>query len=225
MNRRYIFPFLFGLIGAGILVSLGVWQLHRLQWKEAMLADITARIAAAPVPLPAHPDPSHDEYLAVTAKGEVQPHELHVLTSTEDTGPGYRVISVFVTAEGRRVMVDRGFVPEAGAAAPRDGFATTLVGNLQWPNETDSFTPAPDLKDDIWFARDVAKMAAALKTEPVLIVAKDMPGESAAISPVPVDTSGIRNDHLNYAITWFSLAFCWLGMTGLLLWRIRRKQV
>ena len=225
MNRRYIFPILLGLIGAGILVSLGVWQLHRLHWKEAMLAEISARIAAAPVPLPTQPDPGRDQYLAVTVRGDVQPQELHVLTSDSDTGPGYRVISPFVTAEERRVMVDRGFVPEVGAAAARAGFATVLVGNLQWPNETDGFTPAPDLKGDIWFARDVAKMAAALKTEPVLIVAKAAPGESPAITPIPVDTSGIRNEHLNYAITWFSLALCWLGMTGLLLWRIRRKQL
>lgn len=225
MNRRYIFPILLGLIGAGILVSLGVWQLHRLQWKEAMLADITRRIAAAPVPLPVHPDPSRDEYLAVAVPGEVQPPELHVLTSDSDSGPGYRVISAFVTSDGRRVLVDRGFVVEANADIPRAAFATTLVGNLQWPNETDSFTPAPDLKGNVWFARDVAKMAAALKTEPVLIVEKAAPGESATITPIPVDTSGIRNEHLNYAITWFSLAFCWLGMTGLLLWRIRRKQL
>jgi surfeit locus 1 family protein len=225
MNRRYIFPFLLGLIGAGILVGLGLWQLQRLQWKEAMLADISARIAAAPVPLPAHPDPARDEYLAVTAQGKVQAEELHVLTSTSDAGPGSRVISPFVTADGRRVMVDRGFIPEAAADLPRAGFASTLNGNLQWPNETDSFTPAPDLKGNVWFARDVAKMAAALKTEPVLVIVKTATGESAAITPIPVDTSGIRNDHLNYAITWFSLAFCWLGMTGLLLWRIRRKQV
>lgn len=225
MNRRYIFPILLGLIGAGILVGLGDWQVHRLHWKQAMLADISARIAAAPLPLPATPDPVRDQYLAVTVRGSVEPQELHVLTSDSDVGPGSRVISPFVTAEGRRVMVDRGFVSEARATAPRAGFATMLVGNLQWPNETDSFTPPPDLKGNVWFARDVVKMAAALKTEPVLIVVRSASGESPAITPIPVDTSGIRNEHLNYAITWFSLAFCWLGMTGLLLWRIRRKQL
>jgi surfeit locus 1 family protein len=43
------------------------------------------------------------------------------------------------------------------------------------------------------------------------------------VTPLPVDTSGIPNDHLNYAITWFSLAALWMGMTLYLLWRIRRK--
>lgn len=225
MNRRYIFPILLGLIGAGILVSLGVWQLHRLTWKENLLAAITAKISAPPVGLPAHPDPGHDRYLAVTVQGHVGADALKVLTSTTERGAGYRLISAFTLADGRRVMVDRGFVPQPQAKAPHPGYDTKLVGNLDWPRETDMFTPAPDLKDDIWFARDVPKMAAALKAEPILIVAKREPGEAADITPIPVDTSGIRNQHLNYAITWFSLAICWLGMTGLLLWRIRRKEV
>jgi surfeit locus 1 family protein len=46
-----------------------------------------------------------------------------------------------------------------------------------------------------------------------------------AIEPMPVDTSGIPNDHMNYAITWFSLAAVWLGMTAYLLWRIRQRTV
>lgn len=225
MNRRYIFPILLGLVGAGMLVSLGIWQLQRLQWKERLLAEISAKIAAAPVPVPAAPDRVRDQYLAVTAAGHVEPRELHVLTSTAETGPGYLIVSPFAMSDGRKVMLDRGFVPEARATEARPGFDTMVTGNLDWPNETDVFTPAPDLKANIWFARDVARMAAALGTEPLLIVAKAAPGDAPGVAPVPVDTSGIRNQHLNYAITWFSLAICWLGMTGLLLWRIRRRQV
>jgi surfeit locus 1 family protein len=66
-------------------------------------------------------------------------------------------------------------------------------------------------------------MAAALGTEPVLIVARTDTGDG--ITPLPVDTAGIPNNHLNYALTWFCLAAVWLGMTLLLLWRIRRRTV
>jgi len=73
----------------------------------------------------------------------------------------------------------------------------------------------------MWFARDVPAMAEAMNAEPVLIIARSETGDG--IEPMPVDSSAIPNDHLNYAITWFLLAFVWAGMTGLLLWRMRRK--
>ncbi|HCT33990.1 MAG TPA: SURF1 family protein, partial [Sulfitobacter sp.] len=97
----------------------------------------------------------------------------------------------------------------------------TVTGNLQWPRETDSFTPEADLKGNIWFARDVPDMAQTLGTEPVLLVARSSTPQPAGISPLPVDTARIPNDHLQYAITWFSLAAIWLGMS---LFFLRRRR-
>ncbi|MHC0053303.1 SURF1 family protein [Actibacterium sp. D379-3] len=220
MTRRMIWPLLFGLAGAAVLIWLGVWQLQRLAWKEAVLAEIDNRISAAAVPLPATPDPQVDRYLPVAATGALMPG-LRVLASVKQVGAGYRVIDVLDT-DGRRVLVDRGFLPLEADPGAVPGGAVTVVGNLHWPDEVDSFTPAPDLDKNLWFARDVAAMAAALQTEPVLIVARRITPPSPAILPMPVDSSGIPNDHLQYAITWFSLTVVWLGMTALLLWRIRR---
>jgi surfeit locus 1 family protein len=217
-----ILPLLFGLMGAAILISLGVWQLQRLAWKEAVLADIAARIVAAPVAIPKSPNSTDDRYLPVTMQGRFTGPEIDVLTSRKQIGAGFRIIAAFQTDDGRRVMVDRGFLHEDHRADPRQVTEATITGNLHWPDETDNFTPAPDSRLNLWFARDVAAMAAALETEPLLIVARADTGDG--IESMPVDTSGIPNDHLNYALTWFSLAFVWLGMTGLLLWRIRQRR-
>jgi surfeit locus 1 family protein len=221
MMRRIVVPLLFGVFGVGILVSLGVWQLQRLGWKEAVIAQIDARIGAAGVALPASPDPLVDRYLPVQVSGRLTGDELDVLVSRKQIGAGYRVISALETDTGRRVLVDRGFLAEDARGLPR--LATTLVveGNLVWPDEVDGFTPAPDPKLGIWFARDLPAMAAALSAEPILIVARSDTGDG--IDPMPVDSSAIPNDHLNYAITWFLLALVWSGMTGLLVWRMRRK--
>lgn len=221
--RRMIWPLIFGLAGAAVLAGLGLWQLQRLDWKEAVLADIEARIAAAPVALPDRPEPGRDRYLPVRLAGRFTADELQVLTSRKHVGPGYRIIAAFVTGDGRRVMVDRGFAPEGAAAAPAEGPAE-ITGNLHWPDETDAFTPAPDIETGLWFARDVASMAEALGSEPVLVVARAVAPPDPAVTPWPVDSAGIPNDHLQYAITWFSLAAVWLGMTGLWLWRIRRRN-
>ena len=215
-------PVLFGIVGVAILCGLGLWQLQRLAWKESVLAQIDARIGAAPVALPAAPDPVADRYLAVAVVGQLTGDALDVLVSRKQIGPGYRVIAAMVLQDGRRVLLDRGFLPETARGTPRDVTTLEAVGNLVWPEEVDSFTPAPDAARAIWFARDLPAMAAALKTEPVLIVARSDTGDG--IEPMPVDSSAIPNDHLNYAITWFLLAIVWAGMTGLLLWRMRRNE-
>ncbi|NNU79729.1 SURF1 family protein [Halovulum dunhuangense] len=219
--KRMILPLVFGLGGAAILVTLAVWQFQRLEWKEGLIAAIEARIGDAPVPLPESPDPARDLYLPVTVEGTTGAAELHVLTSVRPEGPGYRVIAALETAEGRRVLLDRGFVPEAAKDDPRPPATLAVTGNLAWPNETDSFTPDPNLERNIWFARDVPAMAAALGTEPVLIVQRSGQGWPRP-QPVSVD---LPNNHFQYAVTWSLLAVAWLAMTGYLLYRIRRNTV
>ncbi len=225
--RRYIFPSLLGLVGIAILISLGLWQVRRLAWKEAMLAEIGARISAPSVSLDSlgAPDPVRDMYLPVAFDGRTTGQRLLVLSGRRNEGAGFEVIDSFKTTSGRRILLDRGFIPEAARDTPRPAVALTGVGNLLWPNDADSYTPPPDARTGLWFARDVAGMAKALGTEPILVVLKTATGDLQGIAPTPVGTAGIPNDHLNYAITWFSLAAVWAGMTGFLLWRIRQKQI
>ncbi len=217
MTARMILPMLFGLIGAAILIGLGTWQVQRLAWKQGVLAEIDARIAADPVPLPG---PGGEwRYTPVRAEGRLTGESLRVLVSRKQVGAGYRRIAVLDVA-GRRVLVDLGFVPE-GEQVDLPQAPVTVIGNLHLPQEVDSYTPAPDLAKGLWFARDVPAMAKALNTEPTLIIARAPVVDG--IEPLPVDSSAIPNDHLGYAITWFSLAVVWLGMTVLYLWRIRRR--
>ena len=217
--RGLAFLLIFGVTGAAILVGLGLWQIQRLGWKEAMLAEIDTRISAQPAALPQSPNPVTDRFAPVRVEGTFLPGEIHVLVSVKRVGPGYRVISPFQTVQGRRILIDRGFVPSEAKNDPRDLDATEVVGNLHWPDETDSFTPETDLATNTWFARDVGRMAMALDTEPVLLIASSQTDPD--VTPLPVDTSGIPNDHLEYAITWFSLAAVWVAMTGAFLWRSR----
>lgn len=212
---RWVFLVLIGFGGAAILVSLGIWQVQRLAWKEAVIADINARIAAEPVPLPAAPEPERDAYLPVQVTGTFGGDFLRVLVSQKHVGAGYRIITPLIM-DDRTILVDRGFL--SVEEAPVEGGVAiqvlqTVIGNLQWPQETDGFTPAPDRENNIWFARDVPAMAEALGTEPVLVVQREQSQPGAAPRPMPVDTSAIPNDHLQYAVTWFSLAAIWTLMT------------
>ncbi len=223
MLRNTIFALVLGLSGAAVLIGLGVWQMQRLTWKEGIIAGAEAMIAADPIPLPASPDPATDRYRAVSVAGAFTGEEAHVLTSTREAGPGFLVVAAYVSADGRRILIDRGFIPETEKTTPRLGRAVAVSGNLNWPDDVTGSTPPYDATRAIWYGRDLAGIAALLQTEPVLIIARSDTGDG--ITPQPVTVAGFRNNHWQYAVTWFSLAAVWLGMTVFLLWRIRFRTV
>lgn len=217
--RRVIFPVLMGVVGCAVLVSLGIWQMQRLEWKETVLAQIAARIDGTPGAIPATLDPIADKYRPVRVTGQVGDGEIHVLTGVKGEGAAYRLI-IPVDLGDRRIMADLGNISEATKNTTRPKGEITVTGNLHWPAESDNWTPDPDLSRNIWFARDVPAMAAMLHTDPVLIVARDVAGVNLGVLPRPVTTAGIPNDHLGYAITWFGLALVWAVMSVFLIRRV-----
>lgn len=222
--RRFWFIIFIGFAGTACLLYLGKWQIDRLYWKLDVLKKIDQKIAAAPVLLPAEPSESVHKYLSVEISGQFLQESIRVLASKKRYGAGYRIIHVFRT-NGRRLLVDLGFV---GLETDYDidlSSDISLVGNLHWPDEVDNFTPEPDLENNIWFARDVERVASALQTEPILIILKDSTLKDKNIKPMPIDTTHIPNDHLQYAITWFSLAIIWALMSCLFIWTTRQKAV
>ncbi len=221
MNKRMIAPIVFGIVGIAILVSLGNWQMRRLAWKEAILAELETRLGAPALPLPPAPDRDRDMYLHVAITGTMGEGEVHVLSSSPETGPGYRIIVPFTLQDGRTILVDRGLVPEGQKQAPRPLENGTLEGNLLWMQDPPTFPP--NLGKNIWFNRDTVGLSAALGTAPVLLVL-ERTSQPGAPFPVAVGLN-IPNSHLGYAVTWYGFALVWLGMTLYLLFRIKRKTV
>jgi surfeit locus 1 family protein len=221
--RRFVFPVLMGVVGVAVLLGLGFWQLRRMEEKRVYLDEIAARIGNAPIALPEVPEEGPHKFQAVFAEGRFTGEYLEVLAGQKGASPGVLVIEAFALPDGRRILVQRGFVEEQARAVPRTVTGAKVEGNLHWPQDTNSFTPPPDQKTGLWFARDVPAMALKLGTEPTFIVASAPTGDG--IAPVPVDTTGIPNDHWGYAIQWFLLAAVWAGMTVFLLWRIRARTV
>lgn len=223
MNLKFLLAALLSLIVLAVFLSLGTWQLQRLQWKEALIAEIDAKIGADPVAVPDTPNPQDHKYLPVGVMGAFDAGGVFVLGSSRDFGAGHRVISAFTMSDGRRLLVDRGFVPvQAGRPDLKASGPMTLAGNLHWPAERDSYTPEDDIAGNTWFARDVGKLARHLNTDPILIVAREQ--TNPVIIPMPVTSAGIPNRHLEYVGTWFLLAITWSVMTGFALWRMKRRR-
>lgn len=215
MKRRIGIPIIVGVFAVSLLCGLGVWQLQRLQWKQGLLNEIAANFTAAPVALPEALDKANDQFLQVALDGTLEPGEIAVLTSRRPYGPGFKIISPFTLADGRRILIDRGFVPEekkAPAARPYRRGPAQGTGTLFWPDETDSFTPDPDIQKNIWFARDPQAMAGYLGTLPILVslntrMTGDWPEPALVAANIP-------NNHFTYAMTWFALALVWAVMTA-----------
>lgn len=233
MTKRMILPLMFGMGGIAILLWLGFWQLDRLDWKLDKINQIDQRMASDAAPIPATPTEAADNYLRVAVSGTITGAQLHVLTSQKYIGPGYRVVARLDTpSRADPILIDLGFMLEEFKPNPAISGPVRVTGNLLWPNEFDpSFTPDPDVAKNIWFARDLASMSDILGTTQLMVVADSVERQTDGtwapldtIKPWPV-TANITNDHLQYAITWFSLALVWFGMTAYLLWRIKKKTV
>jgi surfeit locus 1 family protein len=159
MIRRMIWPLIFGMGGVAILVSLGVWQVQRLAWKEGVLAEIEARIAAAPEALPERPIPSpiatcrwpRREFGTGSRPRSGQP---------AGQGAQYRVISPFETGTGASWSTAASCRPKVRRPCTRG--PSPSPGTCTGREEVDGFTPAPDLARNIWYARDVDALAAHL---------------------------------------------------------------
>ncbi|MFU8898214.1 SURF1 family protein [Roseinatronobacter thiooxidans] len=226
MLRQMIAPVLFGLLGTGILVSLGLWQLDRAGQKAALIAELEARIFDAPVALPAQPDPDQHRYLPVEVEGRFLPEHVFVLSAQKASGPGFHLVQAFETQEGRRILVERGFLPEAARAGLtiETDEAMRLAGNLHWPRDINQHTPDYDAGRNLLFGRDVAEMAGLLNTEELHLVLRAAQPAHPEITPVPVYDVTIPDPHLGYAVQWFLMAIAWVGMTVFFLWRIRAQR-
>jgi surfeit locus 1 family protein len=211
------------------LVSLGVWQLDRLQWKLALIARVDSNMHAAPL-TPA-PGAHVDEYRRVAFDGRFDnAKEAYAFGTDLGGAPVYHVIVPFAVADGRTFLVDRGIVPKEllAAATRRAGLRegeTHVVGIWRTPDAAGVFTPKPDMAHRIWYSRDVKAIA---KSDGVTLAAPVIIEADATPNPGGWPKGGqtvvaFRNEHLQYAITWFALAAALLGVY--LAYHVSRKRL
>ncbi|PJI92752.1 surfeit locus 1 family protein [Yoonia maricola] len=223
MLRKILFPLILGVAGCGVLISLGLWQVERLAWKEGVLAEINDRLASPPRALTLSVTEEADEYSRVSLIGTPTGDELHVLVSGTEAGTGYRVISKIETDLGA-ILVDQGLLALDNKEAAPLRAEMNITGTLLWPDDQNTSTPDPDLNANIWFARNIETMSQTLDTFPLLVVVTQTSPSDPRLTPLPVNTATIKNDHFEYAVTWFLLAVVWAVMSLYLILRTTRQK-
>jgi surfeit locus 1 family protein len=208
------------VIATAILLGLGVWQLQRLQWKLALIAEVNGHMTAPPLSLDEALKSPTDamQYRRVALEGRFDnAKEAYVFTTAAGGEAVYHVLTPFLTDDGHSVLVDRGYVPkeklDPATRTPVEG-ATRLVGVWRVPDAPGTFTPAPDVAHRIWYSRDLKSIAA---TDQIQLAAPVIIEANAAPNPGGWPKGGqtvvsFRNEHLSYAVTWFGLAAGLLGV-------------
>jgi surfeit locus 1 family protein len=237
-RRGLIWPAVFTVAACAVLLALGFWQLHRLAWKEALIAAIAARADAAPVPLPqqaqwATLDPKDYDYRHVEIIGRFD-HDKEALvfrgSGPHGQGPGYLVLTPLRLDDGAYVIVNRGYVPldrkdpKSRAAGHIDG-EVRLSGLMRPPEPRNLFTPADEPAKGVYFSRDPAEIAAhfGLAAAAPFSIDADR-GEVPGAWPQGGTTArDLPNNHLAYAITWFGLAAALVGVFTA--WALRRRDL
>ena len=223
MNKKWLFVFLVAMPGFVVLVYLGVWQTKRLAWKESILENISSNLRAEPTSLPTGLNNKEHNYKMVKVEGLLGTRPIFILTPVKGSGAGYRVISSLKLNDGKKILIDRGVIKEQDKTR-LDTFKKqrSVIGYLFWPNETDYFTPDPNFMRNIWFSRDLEKMASFLESQPILVVATENRLDPSIKMQDP--TIHIPNNHLQYAITWFTMAFLWFGMSAYFVYKMLVKK-
>ncbi|MDE1950370.1 MAG: SURF1 family protein, partial [Burkholderiales bacterium] len=207
--------------GVAVFAALGVWQLERRVWKLDLIARVEQRVHAPAIALPVGAQGAADEYRHVALAGHWRSGAETWVRATTELGPGWWELSALKLADGRTVFVNRGFVARPGTpGADEPASGITLTGLIRPSEPGGSFLRPNVPAANRWYSRDVAALAAAHglgRVEPFFVDADAAPQPAAGAPIGGLTVIRFRNEHLQYALTWFALALG-LGYAG---WQVR----
>jgi surfeit locus 1 family protein len=230
------------LLFAGF-VALGTWQLERRVWKLDLIARVEQRVHAPAVIAPAASQwprltAANSEYRHVRATGSFLNGSATLVQATTELGAGFWVLTPLRQADGSVILVNRGFVPpdgrppesreRAARGADEPTGTATVTGLLRMTEPGGAFLRRNDAAANRWYSRDVQAIATARglsRVAPYFIDADAVPhaGGGSLRTPDSGPVGGLtviafHNNHLVYAITWYTLALmvgggAWLAVS------------
>ena len=213
--------------------ALGVWQIERRAWKLALIERVDQRIHAAAVAAPGPADwpalsRENAEYRRVAVTGRFLPDRQTLVRAVTERGEGFWLMTPLQTSGRFVVLVNRGFVPSGArheAAAPDSAASAsdnvtpdapsgnlTVTGLLRISEPNGAFLRSNVPAEHRWYSRDVEAIARTQQlaaAAPYFIDAEADPHGATDSSQAPIAGLTVvhfRNSHLQYAITWFTLA-------------------
>jgi cytochrome oxidase assembly protein ShyY1 len=232
-NRRNAAGFgAFTLLMVALFVGLGTWQLQRRTEKHALIAALTERLAASSQALPPPSQwsalrPASDEFRRVrfaatyASVADAMVYSSGSAVRGDISGPGTWAFLPALLSDGNTVVVNAGFVEntmqdrgveDRAVARLITSAPVMLTGYIRFPEAAGALTPNENIAKRLWFTRDHLAMARALgwdesdrQVAPFYIDLEEPVPASGVPKPGPLEVH-LKDDHMQYAITWFGLA-------------------
>jgi cytochrome oxidase assembly protein ShyY1 len=219
---------IFTLVMVTVFIGLGVWQLQRRVEKHALITALTERLAATPSALPSPAQwsaltPEQDEFRRVSftaiydSRADAMVYSSGSAVREDISGPGTWAFLPSRLPGGAIVVINAGFVQntmqdraqqDRAVARLVTGEKVTLTGYIRFPESAGVLTPPENSAKRLWFTRDHLAMARALgwgEAAPFYIDLEAPAPASGIPKPGALEVH-LKDDHMQYAITWFTLA-------------------
>ena len=202
MKNKFLFSvFVYFIILT--LLSLGFWQIYRLNWKLELIEQIENSLKNDPEELS---NVKKKNYLRIKTSGDIDFDKQIYLYNLNDAGkPGFEVINPIKIGD-ENYLVNRGWIPFEKKDLPEINLVdqNQIVGTLMLQTKPSTFKPENDIEKNYWFTldrEDILKFTGRNFSEYVIYLNGDY-----KIPKPRVITAKISNNHKKYAITWFSMA-------------------
>ena len=202
MKHKFLFS-VFVIFFILVFVSLGTWQIIRLNWKNNLIFEIKNSLKNPPVELS---NINHENYLRVKTSGDIDfEKQIYLYNLNENGTPGFEVINP-LSVNQKNYLINRGWIPfeKKGMQEINEFDEKNIVGTLKLQGRKNIFKPDNDIEKNYWFSldrEDIMKFTGKEFSKYIIY----LNGDYKFPKPKKI-TANISNNHKKYAITWFSLA-------------------
>ena len=202
MKHKFLFS-VFVIFFILVFISLGSWQIIRLNWKNNLILEIETSLKNPPVELS---ELNLSNYLKIKTSGSIDfEKQIYLYNLNESGTPGFEVINPLMI-DSKNYLINRGWIPFEKKYSEEiyDFDESNIIGTLKSQGRKNIFKPDNDIEENYWFSlnrEDISKFTGKEFSKYIIY----LDGNYQFPKPKKI-TANISNNHKKYAITWFSLA-------------------
>ncbi len=188
-----------------LFCSLGTWQVYRLQWKLDLINEVKNGLNSEPV---FYSNKNIKNYQKIKFNGIFDFERQIYLYSLNPNGvPGYDVITPIKINSNEILLVNRGWIKKnlKNNQNINEIKPNSYEGVIKKITKANPFKPENDIKNNIWYSLkldDLQKFTGYELSNFVILLQNDQNN----LVEVKIVSPNLPNNHLKYAITWYSVA-------------------